>query len=149
MTSCFVVMVRGHYQLLHGSCSQHHILIVCTVGFENRPIQSITFPVFRHRYSQYLTAQVIGADGQSIKSTKSSFCHFLSCLEWVPAYRPLEGEQRERKYLRPNAVYPASPEVTRLLGTHVHYVDIDPSEFSRALGKMGELQWTLCCPAPY
>nr|XP_040032429.1 protein NO VEIN isoform X2 [Gasterosteus aculeatus aculeatus] len=87
-----------------------------------------------HRYSQYLTAQVIGADGQSIKSTKSSFCHFLSCLEWVPAYRPLEGEQRERKYLRPNAVYLASPEVTRLLGTHVHYVDIDPSEFSRALG---------------
>ncbi|KAM8836563.1 uncharacterized protein AB9W97_002193 isoform 1-T8 [Spinachia spinachia] len=87
-----------------------------------------------HCYSQYLTALVIDGDGQSIKSTKSSFCHFLSCLEWVPAYRPLEGEERERKYLRPNSVYLTSPEVTSLLATHVYYVDIDPSEFSRTLG---------------
>ncbi|XP_031729731.1 protein NO VEIN isoform X1 [Anarrhichthys ocellatus] len=87
-----------------------------------------------HRYSQYLTAQVIDSDGQPIKSTKSSFSHFLSCLEWVPVYRPLEGKQRERKYLRPNSVYLTSPEVTSLLGTHVCYVDIDPSEFSKALG---------------
>jgi len=90
----------------------------------------------RHRYSQFLTAQVIDRDGQPIKSTKSSFSHFLSCLEWVPAYRPMEGEQRERKYLRPNSVYLTSPEITSLLGIHVCYVDIDPSEFSRALGKM-------------
>ncbi|XP_034415421.1 protein NO VEIN isoform X2 [Cyclopterus lumpus] len=87
-----------------------------------------------HRYSQFLTAQVIDSDGQPIKNTKSSFSHFLSCLEWVPAYRPMEGEQRERKYLRPNSVYLTSPEVTSLLGTHVCYVEIDPSEFSRALG---------------
>ncbi|XP_056285066.1 uncharacterized protein wu:fj29h11 isoform X2 [Pseudoliparis swirei] len=87
-----------------------------------------------HRYSQFLTAQVIDRDGQPIKSTKSSFSHFLSCLEWVPAYRPMEGEQRERKYLRPNSVYLTSPEITSLLGIHVCYVDIDPSEFSRALG---------------
>ncbi|XP_068439866.1 uncharacterized protein [Clinocottus analis] len=87
-----------------------------------------------HRYSQFLKAQVIDSDGQPIKSTKSSFCHFLSSLEWVPAYRPMEGEQRERKYLRPNSVYLSSPEVTSLLGTHVCYVDMDPSEFSGALG---------------
>ncbi|XP_031146992.1 protein NO VEIN isoform X1 [Sander lucioperca] len=87
-----------------------------------------------HRYSQYLTAQVIDSDGQPIKSTKSSFYHFLCCLEWVPAYRPMEGEQQERKYLCPNSVYLTSPEVTSLLGTHVCYVNIDPSEFSRALG---------------
>ncbi|XP_044034429.1 protein NO VEIN isoform X2 [Siniperca chuatsi] len=87
-----------------------------------------------HRYCQYLTARVIDSDGREIKSTKSSFYLFLCRLEWVPAYRPLEGEQRERKYLPPNSVYLTSPEVTSLLGTHVCYVDIDPSEFSRALG---------------
>lgn len=89
----------------------------------------------RHSYSQYLTAQVIDSYGRPIRSTESSFYHFLRCLEWVPAYRPLEGEQRERKYLCPNSVYLTSPEVTNLLGTHVFYVDIDPSEFSRSLGK--------------
>lgn len=47
----------------------------------------------------------------------------------------MEGEQQERKYLCPNSVYLTSPEVTSLLGTHVCYVNIDPSEFSRALGK--------------
>lgn len=87
-----------------------------------------------HRYSQYLTAQVIDSDGRSTKSTKSSFYHFLCRLEWVPAYRPMEGDKRERKYLCPNSVYLTSPEVTSLLGTHVCYVDMDPSEFSRALG---------------
>ncbi|XP_047465584.1 protein NO VEIN isoform X3 [Mugil cephalus] len=85
-----------------------------------------------HLYSQYLTAQVINSDGQSIK-TKSSFYHFLCRLEWVPAYRPQEGEQLERKYLCPSSVYLKSPEVTELLGTHVYYVDMDSSEFSRAL----------------
>ncbi|XP_045924345.1 protein NO VEIN [Micropterus dolomieu] len=87
-----------------------------------------------HRYCQYLTAHVIDSDGREIRSTKSSFYLFLCRLEWVPAYRPLEGEQREREYLCPNSVYLTSPEITSLLGTHVFYVDIDPSEFSRALG---------------
>jgi len=89
----------------------------------------------RHRYSQYLTAQVVDSDGRSIKNTRSSFYHFLSRLEWVPAYRPLEGERQERKYLCPSSVYLTSPEVTDLLGTHVYYVDIQSSEFSRALGE--------------
>ncbi|XP_039991364.1 protein NO VEIN isoform X3 [Xiphias gladius] len=90
-----------------------------------------------HHYSQYLTAQVVDSDGRTIKANqgaRSSFYHSLCHLEWVPAYRPREGEQRETKYLCPNSVYLTSPEVTSLLGTHVYYVDIDPSEFSRALG---------------
>ncbi|XP_070783607.1 uncharacterized protein [Enoplosus armatus] len=87
-----------------------------------------------HRYCQYLTAQVIDSDGREIKSTRSSFYLLLCRLEWVPACRTLEGGQRERNYLCPNSVYLTSPEVTDLLGTHVFYVDIDPSEFSRALG---------------
>lgn len=101
----------------------------------------------RHHYSQYLTAQVIDSDGRPIKNTRSSFYHFLCRLEWVPAYRPLEGGQQERKYLCPNSVYISSPEVTSLLGTHVDYVDIHPSEFSRALGKKcGYCCGDLCCP---
>ncbi|CAG5911609.1 unnamed protein product [Menidia menidia] len=87
-----------------------------------------------HCYSQYLTAQVVDSDGRPIKPTKSSFYHMLCHLEWVPAYRPLEEEGQERKYLSPSSVYLRSPEVTKLLGTHVFYVDIQPSEFSRALG---------------
>ncbi|XP_026170473.1 protein NO VEIN isoform X2 [Mastacembelus armatus] len=87
-----------------------------------------------HHYSQYLTAQLIDSDGRPMKATKSSFYHFLCRLEWVPSYRLLEGEQPERKYLCPNSVYLNSPEVFSLLGTHVDYVDIDPSEFSKALG---------------
>uniref|UniRef100_A0A3B4U8I9 Wu:fj29h11 n=1 Tax=Seriola dumerili TaxID=41447 RepID=A0A3B4U8I9_SERDU len=87
-----------------------------------------------HRYSQFLTAQVIDSDGRAIKDTTSSFSHALRRLDWLPAYRPLEGDKRERKFLCPNSVYLTSPEVTSLLGTHVFYVDLDPSDFSRALG---------------
>ncbi|XP_023128613.2 uncharacterized protein wu:fj29h11 isoform X1 [Amphiprion ocellaris] len=87
-----------------------------------------------HRYSQYLTAQVIDSDGRPIKSTRSSFYHYLCRLEWVPAYRPQQGEQPEKKYLCPSSVYLKSPEITNLLGTHVDYVDIHSSKFSRALG---------------
>uniref|UniRef100_A0A673AIR0 Wu:fj29h11 n=1 Tax=Sphaeramia orbicularis TaxID=375764 RepID=A0A673AIR0_9TELE len=87
-----------------------------------------------HCYSQYLTAQVIDSDGRQIKSTRSSFYYFLCRLEWLPAYRPTENGQQERMYLCPSLVYLASPEVSSLLGSHVSYVDIDPSEFSRALG---------------
>ncbi|XP_029933405.1 protein NO VEIN isoform X2 [Myripristis murdjan] len=86
------------------------------------------------RYSQYLTAQVIDSDGRTVRSTKSSFFHFLSHLEWVPAYRLLEGGSRNTEYLCPNSVYLISPEVHSLLGTHVCYVDSNPSEFSKALG---------------
>ncbi|XP_058477566.1 uncharacterized protein wu:fj29h11 isoform X2 [Solea solea] len=87
-----------------------------------------------HHYSQYLTAQVIDSDGRPIKSTNSSFFHFLCRLAWVPAHRQLEGDQCERKFLSPNSVFLTSPEVNGLLGNHVHYVDIDASEFTRDLG---------------
>ncbi|XP_014916077.1 uncharacterized protein LOC106964848 isoform X1 [Poecilia latipinna] len=86
-----------------------------------------------HRYSQYLTAQVVDSNSGSVKHTRSTFYHQLCSLEWVPAYRPLEEEKQERKYLCPSSVYLMSPEVHSLLGTHVFYVDIQSSEFSRAL----------------
>ncbi|XP_047232938.1 protein NO VEIN isoform X2 [Girardinichthys multiradiatus] len=87
-----------------------------------------------HCYSQYLTAQVIDGDDRPVKNTRSSFYHLLCSLEWVPAYRPVEEEKPERKYLCPSSVYLTSPEVTSLLGTHAFYVDIRSSNFSRALG---------------
>ncbi|XP_029953318.1 protein NO VEIN isoform X2 [Salarias fasciatus] len=87
-----------------------------------------------HRYSQYLAAQLLDGDGRPVRSIKSSFYHYLCRLEWVPAFRPQQGGQQERKYLRPSSVYLTSPEVSSLLGTHVDYVDLDSSEFSRALG---------------
>uniref|UniRef100_A0A8C8GLA8 HTH OST-type domain-containing protein n=1 Tax=Oncorhynchus tshawytscha TaxID=74940 RepID=A0A8C8GLA8_ONCTS len=88
------------------------------------------------RYSQYLTAQVIDSEGRLIKSTKSSFFHFLSCLPWVPAYCLQAGAEGGRKaeYLCPNSVYLYSPEVHNLLGTHVSYIDMTPSEFTKTLG---------------
>lgn len=89
----------------------------------------------RHRYSQYLTAQVVDSDRREIRRTKSSFYHYLCCLEWVPAYQPVEGGPWERKYHRPSSVYLKSPEVNSLLGSHACYVEISPSEFSRAIGK--------------
>uniref|UniRef100_A0A665WXC1 Wu:fj29h11 n=1 Tax=Echeneis naucrates TaxID=173247 RepID=A0A665WXC1_ECHNA len=88
-----------------------------------------------HHYSQYVNAQVIDSDGRPKKTTKSSFYHSLSCLEWVPAIRNLKGGQKDRKYLCPNSVYLPLAEVTDVLGTQVYYVDMDPSDFSRALGK--------------
>lgn len=92
---------------------------------------------------------MIDSDGRPIKNTRSSFYHHLCRLEWVPAYRPLEGQQPQRKYLCPNSVYLNSPEVFSLLGTHVDYVDIDPSDFSRALGKnMLYLNEYPCRPQP-
>ncbi|XP_029383980.1 uncharacterized protein LOC115060244 isoform X2 [Echeneis naucrates] len=87
-----------------------------------------------HHYSQYVNAQVIDSDGRPKKTTKSSFYHSLSCLEWVPAIRNLKGGQKDRKYLCPNSVYLPLAEVTDVLGTQVYYVDMDPSDFSRALG---------------
>lgn len=101
---------------------------------------SLTFLRFspcsrRHRYSQYLTAQVLGSDGREIRTTKSSFQHCLRSLKWLPAYRPLEGDQVERSYLLPSSVYLSSRDVHSLLGNHVCYVDISPCQFSMELGK--------------
>ncbi|XP_077406198.1 uncharacterized protein LOC144038026 isoform X2 [Vanacampus margaritifer] len=87
-----------------------------------------------HCYSQYLTAQVLDRDARPIRTTKSSFYHLLCRLKWVPAFCPQEDEKHEIKYLCPNIIYLNAPEITRLLGTHVYYVNMDPSEFSKALG---------------
>ncbi|XP_036073145.1 protein NO VEIN isoform X3 [Oryzias melastigma] len=87
-----------------------------------------------HLYSQFLTAQVIDSNGRPIRNTKSSFHHLLCSLEWIPAYQQQEGEQLEKTFLRPGSVYLSLPEVTSLLGTHVFYVDLNSSGFSRALG---------------
>lgn len=89
----------------------------------------------RHSYSQYLTAQLVDGDGREVKSTKSSFYHYMCALEWVPAFRPVEGERQERTYLRPTSVYLSSPVVSSLLGSHVCYAEIPPSDFSRDIGK--------------
>ncbi|XP_051926916.1 uncharacterized protein wu:fj29h11 isoform X2 [Hippocampus zosterae] len=87
-----------------------------------------------HRYSQYLTAQVLDRDARPIRTTKSSFYHFLCHLKWMPAFRPQEGEKTEMTYLCPNAVYLNAPEINNLLGTHVYYVNMEPSEFTKSLG---------------
>ncbi|XP_077359160.1 uncharacterized protein LOC144005104 isoform X2 [Festucalex cinctus] len=87
-----------------------------------------------HGYSQYLTAQVLDRDARPIRTTKSSFYHFLCRLKWMPAFRPREDEKTEMKYLCPNTIYLNAPEISSLLGTHVDYVNMDPSEFSKALG---------------
>uniref|UniRef100_A0A3Q2Y8U5 Wu:fj29h11 n=1 Tax=Hippocampus comes TaxID=109280 RepID=A0A3Q2Y8U5_HIPCM len=88
-----------------------------------------------HRYSQYLTAQVLDRDARPIRTTKSSFYHFLCRLKWMPAFRPQEGEKTEMTYLCPNAIYLNAPEINNLLGTHVYYVNMEPSEFTKSLGK--------------
>ncbi|XP_077594792.1 uncharacterized protein LOC144211423 isoform X2 [Stigmatopora nigra] len=87
-----------------------------------------------HRYSQYLNAQVIDRDGRTIRTTKSSFYHFLCSLKWMPCFRPQENEKEEIQYLCPNTVYLNEPEITKLLGTHVYYTPLEPSEFSQDLG---------------
>ncbi|XP_055006163.1 uncharacterized protein wu:fj29h11 isoform X2 [Boleophthalmus pectinirostris] len=87
-----------------------------------------------HHYSQYLTAQVIDRDGRTIASTRSSFYYYLCRLEWVPAHHPVQSGQEQRSFLCPSSVYLSSEEIRGLLGTHVWYVDIQPSEFTRALG---------------
>ncbi|XP_034049191.1 protein NO VEIN [Thalassophryne amazonica] len=87
-----------------------------------------------YHYSQYDTAHVIDCDGRPIRNTKSSFFLFMRNLQWVPAYWQLEGDTQETKYLCPNSVYLTSPEVTDVLGTHVYYVNVQPSKFSRDLG---------------
>uniref|UniRef100_A0A8C5H5H6 Uncharacterized LOC114481634 n=1 Tax=Gouania willdenowi TaxID=441366 RepID=A0A8C5H5H6_GOUWI len=87
-----------------------------------------------HCYSKFLTAQVIDSNGHPTKSTKSSFYHYLCRLDWVPAHRPQQGGRIERKFLCPSSVYLTSTEVCDLLGTHVSYINLDSSTFTRDLG---------------
>lgn len=93
---------------------------------------------------------MLSSNGKEIRSTKSSFYHNLCSLKWLPAYRPLEGDQVERNFLLPSSVYLSSSNVYSLLGNHVCYVDISPSQFSMDLGNSSAVleisavfvQWT-------
>ncbi|XP_051958401.1 uncharacterized protein wu:fj29h11 isoform X1 [Xyrauchen texanus] len=86
------------------------------------------------KYSQYLRAQILDSQGQSMRMAKSSFCHYLTQLPWVPARRPPWEEGRPVSYLQPTSVYIFSTDVHHLLGSHVDYVHMVPSEFTRAIG---------------
>lgn len=120
----------------------------------NRFIQSTMFvpssgASCRHLYSQYLKAQVFSSDGRKIRTTKSSFYHYLRSLKWLPAYRPLEGDQVERTFVLPSSVYLSSRDVHGLLGNHVCYVDISPGQFSQDLGNSSAVlqvsaSWSRC-----
>ncbi|XP_067225099.1 uncharacterized protein wu:fj29h11 isoform X1 [Chanodichthys erythropterus] len=96
------------------------------------------------KYSQYLRAQVLDSQGRSVREVKSSFCHLLTQLPWVPAHRRDEmwDESRPVVYLQPKSVYIFSTQVHQLLGSHVDYAHSvqTPSEFTRAIGMRHSLQ---------
>lgn len=126
----------------------------CSSRCVNRFIQSTMFvpssgASCRHLYSQYLTAQVFSSDGRKIQTTKSSFYHYLRSLKWLPAYRPLEGDQVESSFVLPSSVYLSSRDVHGLLGNHVCYVDISRGQFSQDLGNSSAVlrvsaSWSRC-----
>lgn len=93
------------------------------------------FCVFREKYAQYLSAQVLDSQGGTPRDVKSSFYHHLTQLAWVPACKPTQDGRGIIENLIPNKVYLSSEKVHSLLGSHVYYVNLDPSEFSRAVGK--------------
>lgn len=101
------------------------------------PMWSWLFPNnrFREKYTQYLSAEILDSQGRSLKEAKSSFLYHLTQLAWVPAYKPTQDGKNIVEYLIPNRVYLFSDKVHSLLGSHVCYVSLDPSEFSRAVGK--------------
>ncbi|XP_060795619.1 uncharacterized protein wu:fj29h11 isoform X3 [Neoarius graeffei] len=86
------------------------------------------------KYAQYLSAQVLDSQGRTLRDAKSSFYYYLMQLAWVPAYKPMQDGKEVVECLIPNKVYLFSDKVHLLLGSHVYYVKLDPSEFSRAVG---------------
>ncbi|XP_046709697.1 protein NO VEIN-like isoform X1 [Silurus meridionalis] len=92
------------------------------------------------KYAQYLSAQVLDSQGRTLRDTKSSFYFHLTQLTWVPAFKPTHDEKQLVEYLRPNRVYLFSDKVHKLLGSHVYYANLDPSEFSRAIGMRHTVQ---------
>ncbi|TSK14591.1 Sacsin [Bagarius yarrelli] len=77
---------------------------------------------------------VLDNQGRTLKDTRSSFYYHLTQLAWMPSYKPTQDEKNSVEYLIPNRVYLFSNKVHSLLGSHVFYVNLDPSEFSRAVG---------------
>ncbi|XP_057214332.1 uncharacterized protein LOC130569018 [Triplophysa rosa] len=92
------------------------------------------------KYSQYLRVQVSDSQGRFIRNANSSFHHNLTQLLWVPTCRPPWGDGQHVNYLQPKSVYIYSTEVHRLLGSHVDYVHMEPSEFTRAIGMRHTVQ---------
>ncbi|XP_060717612.1 uncharacterized protein wu:fj29h11 [Tachysurus vachellii] len=86
------------------------------------------------KYSQYLSARVLDSQGRTLKDAKSSFYYHLTQMAWVPAYKPTQDGKSSVEYLIPNRVYLYSDKVHSLLGSHVCYVDLNPSQFSTAVG---------------
>ncbi|KAI5103031.1 hypothetical protein C0J45_6612 [Silurus meridionalis] len=96
---------------------------------------NLACPHTGEKYAQYLSAQVVDSQGRTIRDTKSSFYFHLTQLTWVPAYKFTHDGKQLVDYLLPNRVYLFSDKVHKLLGSHVYYANLDPSEFSRAIGK--------------
>ncbi|XP_065109604.1 uncharacterized protein [Paramisgurnus dabryanus] len=92
------------------------------------------------KYSQYIWVNVLDNQGRSIRQTKSSFYHFLTQLPWVPTQRPSWENRQPITYLQPKSVFIFSTEVHRLLGSHVDYVHMEPSEFTRTIGMRNTVQ---------
>lgn len=90
---------------------------------------------------------MLSRDGRQIQ-TKSSFYHYLRSVKWLPAYRPMEGDQVERNFVLPSSVYLSSHDVHSLLGNHVCYVDISPSQFSTDLGNSSAVVKIACLLGP-
>lgn len=95
----------------------------------------VSFLRFREKYVQYLSAQVQDGQGRTLRDAKSSFYYHLTKLAWVPACKSTQDERQIVEYLNPNRVYLFSDKVHSLLGSHAYYVNLNPSEFSRAVGK--------------
>ncbi|XP_015211657.2 uncharacterized protein [Lepisosteus oculatus] len=92
--------------------------------------------VIGDHYSRYKQAQVFNSQGHKLKDARSSFTHYLTTLPWVPAFRAdLDSyDQHTVEYMCPSKVYLYSPGVFSLLGVHVNYVDMSPSEFTNSIG---------------
>ncbi|XP_066560829.1 uncharacterized protein LOC136750017 isoform X2 [Amia ocellicauda] len=88
------------------------------------------------KYSQYQKAQVLDSQGRKLRDTQSSFAFYLTSLPWLPAFKTAQGnmEKRTVEYLCPCKVYLYSNDIYRLLGIHVSYVDMKPSDFSSSVG---------------
>lgn len=93
------------------------------------------FLCFREKYAQYLSTQLLDSQGRTLREVKSSFYYHLTKLAWVPANKLTQDGRDNVEYLKPNKVYIFSEEVHSLLGSHVCYVSLNLSEFSRAIGK--------------
>ncbi|XP_051530357.1 uncharacterized protein LOC127427065 isoform X2 [Myxocyprinus asiaticus] len=132
----------GVYVIEDQHCAEFHTLVTAnhlTADTKLKQRQALISLLDKNwdtgeKYSQYLKAQILDSQGQTMRVAKSSFCHYLTQMPWVPASRPSWEEGRPVAYLQPNSVYIFSTDVHRLLGSHVDYVYMVPSEFTRAIG---------------